>query len=341
MGGDRNGVSTLLRRARAAGDRIRHRHSLFAVFGTLVLAMAAACDPASHIGKKRAADAILASPSFKAPKVAHVPRILSVQVGSAIPGSVAATASHAGELFNLDQIATLDAAVAVLQARGRVQVEDFMNPVQQPMSPPVMQPEPLPPPPVADSASTRDSSQGDAAAQRDSAVRLAAALPPAPAPVIEDWVHTLRITPRPQLETDLLSADDDDDAESTPTPANPSFSHLGRTPGWKLAIGTRELVKILDIRGAKDDGVQAEEGEAVVDFLWRWRATPAGDAFDAQAPEFQSLPESVRRAAGASGLRMDTAQPQWSRATLRHTPSGWEVKAVDWKYGEGRTLEQK
>ena len=331
-------MSTLLTETRAAGDRIRRRHALLTLFGSLTLAAVTACDPASRLGKKRAAETILASASFKAPKLAHLPRVLSVQVGSAIPGSVASISSHAGELFNLDQIAALDAAVAVLQARGRVQVEDFMNPVQQVVTAPITQPEPPPPPPTAgDSAGSRDST-----ARRDSAGRAATPLPPPPpAPVIEDWVHTLRITPRQQLETDLLSVDDDDDAEPDPTPTNPAFSNFGRTPGWKLAIGTRELVKILDIRSAKDEGVQAEGGEAVVDFLWRWRATAAGDAFDTQAPEFQSLPESVRRAAGASGLRMDTAQPQWSRATLRSTPKGWEVKAVDWKYGEGKTLEQK
>ncbi|HKO15075.1 MAG TPA: hypothetical protein VJU87_02495 [Gemmatimonadaceae bacterium] len=278
----------------------------------------------ASLGKQRAGEVIRGSAAFTAPKFAHIPRVLSVHAGGGIPGSVGALPSRAGEMFGLDQMAGVDAAVAVLQARGRVQVEDFLNAV--PSAAPVV----YTPPPPPDSGAANDSTAPAAAA-------------PVFTPPPSEWVHTLRITPRPQLDSALLSPDDGEDdgggGADVPASAGMSVTSVGRTPGWKLAIGTREFGRVLAVYEANGDGVHVDPDEAVVDFTWHWRLTAAGDAFDGQGPEFQSLPESVQRAAGARGLRLDTSQPQWSRATLRKLGKDWTVKTVDWSYGQGRTIE--
>jgi hypothetical protein len=86
--------------------------------------------------------------------------------------------------------------------------------------------------------------------------------------------------------------------------------------------------------------VKVPPGEALVDFLWRWRTSAGAEPFDASSPEFQSLPPAVQRAALQQHVRIDSSQPIWSRAHLKKTPNGWSVEEVDWRYGEGRDHKQ-
>jgi hypothetical protein len=143
------------------------------------------------------------------------------------------------------------------------------------------------------------------------------------------------VTPTAKLDPDALSIDDGDDDDSTQ--AEPMIRSFGpavlRTPGWKLAIGSREFVKVLDVFDAKDKNVDLAPGELAVDFEWRWRPSSVGDVFDTGSSEFQTLPDVVRQAVKAGGVTLETAQPLWSRATLRRTSTGWVVKAIDWAYG--------
>jgi hypothetical protein len=301
-----------------------HARSLLAqllLLPTLLLS-AGACEPGNHLAPTDAAAVIRSAPQFIAPKLIHLPRVLTVRTGGdqpLLPG-----AAQASEMFGLDQIAAIDAAVAVVKARGEVSIETFVKSIPGPVIY-------APPPPVP--------VQPDSGSQTDSGPPPPP--PPAPAPIRgpESWEHTLRITPLAVLSAALAPGEGDDGGDD---PAEPPAARvpISRAPGWTLTLGTREFVRVLQVHGPNDHTVKVAAGEALVDFLWRWRPSPGAEPFDASSPEFQSLPPAVQRATAQQRVRIDSSQPLWSRAHLAKTPAGWSVFEVEWRYGEGRDLRQ-
>lgn len=303
----------------------------------------AACGGPS-LSSTDAASALRTSSAFKSAKLAYLPRVIAIPADGLGPSA----ASREGEAVTLEQLAMVDPVVAVLRARAEVEIEDFVSaaPGAQAAIPRLKPPAPPDSVPAAKKDSSRKDSTGgpssaDSAAlrkaQRDTTTYVAltpqTSAPPAPS-LTQAWTHTLRVTPAQKLENAQLAPDDGDDNADSPRPVYGGTS-VARTPGWTFAIGTRELLKIIDVsdRPRMRDSIP---GDVLVEFSWRWRPTAAGALFDAESAEFQSLPRTVQEAAQRGDLRLD-AGPQWSRAMLARTPGGWRVTRVEWKYGEGRT----
>ena len=310
------------------------------------LVVATACG-GPKISKQKAAAVIQASVAYKSPRLVYVPRVLAIPAD----GIMSSNATREGEALTIIQIASVDPVVAVLRARDRVSIEDFVSAV--PGSTLL-----APPPKVREEPSESDSTKsandstrspndstrprGDSAKAHDDSARHHIAkppprlndpnnsAPPAP-PLAQAWVHTLRVTPRPELQTDELSSDDGDDNPESPR-VTYNTRPVGRTPGWTLAVGSREMIRILEI-GPYAPARNGPPGEARVDFLWRWRPTKPGAPFDTESAEYQSLPGEVQQAAVAAGVTLDTGSPQWSRAYLARDGAGWKVTSVDWGYG--------
>jgi hypothetical protein len=346
VGGDRDQLSAVrlvAHRPSFANTRLVLRRTILLTAAVLL----SACDRGSHLNKEQSATVVRSSALFKSRKYAGIPRVVSVTTGGTVVFDARA-ASASGEMFGLEQLAKVDPVVAALRARGRVDVEEFVSPVPTeraaPEPPPLNPTAPLPattgtgtqtdtktPPPAGSTP------QGATATAPATTIQQAAPLPPPP-PVStignKGWIHTFRVTPTAKLDADALSIDDGDDDSTQAEPMIRSFGPaVLRTPGWKLAIGSREFIKVLDVFDSKDKNVDLAPGELAVDFEWRWRPSSVGDVFDTGSSEFQTLPDVVRQAVKAGGVTLDTAQPLWSRATLHRTPAGWVVKAVDWAYG--------
>jgi len=299
-----------------------------------VLLLAAACGGAK-IKSKVAAKAVEEAPSFKSPKVLYVPRTLAIPAD----GIMSSSATREGEALNIIQIASVDPVVAVLRARDQVAIEDFVSAVPSSVM--------VPPKPVGDTTAKSDStgSPNDSTkkAAPDTTKRIAkpsnrldephTSPPPAP-PLAQAWIHTLRVTPRAQLETSELAPDDGDDNPEAPRVAYSTHS-IARTPGWTLAIGAREFVKVLEVSDYTPTHGQPA-GQAQVDFLWHWRSTHPGVLFDTESAEFQSLPKEVQAAAQTGTVTFDTSVPHWSRATLAREGAVWKVTSVDWSYGDDK-----
>jgi hypothetical protein len=304
-------------------------------YGIPLLVVAACGGP--KISKQKATSVIEAAAPFKSAKLVYVPRVLAIPAD----GIVSSTATREGEALNIIQIASVDPVVAVLRARDQVAIEDFVSAVQSSIVVP-------PPKPAEDTTANSDSTKSKSDSTKspnDSTkpVRKPPPLnqidqphtspPPAP-PLAQAWIHTLRVTPRVQLETSELAPDDGDDNPEAPRVAY-STRPIGRTPGWTLAVGAREFVRILEVAPyapTRGDPL----GEARVDFLWRWRATRPGTLFDTESAEFQSLPKEVQQAALTGGITIDTSSPHWSRAILDRDGAGWKVTNVDWAYGDDK-----
>lgn len=281
---------------------------------------------------------IESTPVFKTAKVVYVPRQVAIPA-SGLGNSLAA---RQGEALTLIEIASVDPVVAVLRARDWVTIEDFVSAVPGSV---------VEPPPPASDTTTSDSTtspndstkarKDSTKVPRDSVKRAPAApqrldqphtSPPPMPPLAQQWQHTIRVTPRPQLLSSDLAPDD---GEETPEPRI-TYSGLpvARTPGWTLAIGNREIVRILNVLSYSPARGEPA-GEAQVDFLWRWRPTKDGDPFDTESAEFESLPREVQQAALTGTITMDGTM-HWSRATLARDGKSWKVTNVNWPYGDDK-----
>jgi hypothetical protein len=312
---------------------------------TLCVAFVVACG-GPRISKQKATAIIEATNAYKSPKLVYLPRVLAIPAD----GIVSSNATREGEALNIIQIASVDPVVAVLRARDRVTIEDFVSAVPGSNM--------LPPPKPARDTTTADSSRapndstrsasdstgprGDTTkAQNDSTryhlakpqprLNQPSTSPPPEPPLAQAWVHTLRVTPRPPLQTDELAPDDGEDNPESPRVTYNARS-VGRTPGWTLAIGVREMIRVLEI-GAYTPTRSDPPGEARIDFLWHWRPTKPGAPFDTESAEYQSLPGEVQQTAIEGGVTLDTSSPHWSRAYLARDGKGWKVTSVDWNYG--------
>lgn len=319
-----------------------------AVTPILVLALAA-CSRAP-LANDKAAAVLQSAAEFKAGKVVYLPRVLAIPA----EGIGSSAASREGEALNIIQIASVDPVVAVLRARGRVGIEDFVSAVEGSIVIPV---------PKTDSASDTTAAKRDTTPKTalDSArvARIVDSIlkaggdtakpkpkpkpislnethtsPPPVPPLAQAWVHTLRMTPRPELQTSELTPDDGDDNPESPRVTYPT-KPVARTPGWVLLVATHEFMRVLGVAAYTPSRTEAP-GEARVDFLWRWHPTKPGALFDTESAEFQSLPGEVQQAALNGTVTLDATTIHWARATLARDGAAWKVTSVNWAYGDDK-----
>lgn len=289
-----------------------------------------------RLSKQAASGVIQSTAEFKIGKLVYVPRVVAIPAD----GIVSSTATREGEALNIIQIASVDPVVAVLRARDRVAIEDFVSAVPTSVVIPVK-----PDTGVADSTkakndstkSKNDSTKAPADSvkpkPKPSLNETHTSPPPAP-PLAQQWVHTIRMTPRPALMTSDLAPDDGDDNPENPRVAY-STMPVGRTPGWTLNIGTREFMRILDV-AAYTPARGEPTGDLRVDFLWRWHPTKPGALFDTESAEFQSLPKEVQQAALSGSVTIDASTIHAARATVLRDGNAWKVTSVSWVYGDDK-----
>jgi hypothetical protein len=295
----------------------------------------------SKVSKQNAGSVVQNAPAFKTTRVVYLPRTIAIPANS-IGNSLAA---RQGEALTLIEIASVDPVVAILRARDQVAIEDFVSAVPGSIV--------LPPPPDSGKADStkgpndstkakKDSTKGSqdsTKALRDTIRRQSLAIdqphtsPPPVPPLAQEWVHTIRMTPRSKLQGSELAPDDGEDNPESPR-VDYTTHPLDRTAGWTLAVGTRELIKVLDVVSYKPNAGDPP-GEMQIDFLWRWKPTKRGELFSTESAEFQSLPLEVQQAALSGSVTID-ATTHWSRATVARDGNAWKVTRMDWTYGNDK-----
>jgi hypothetical protein len=310
--------------------------------GHFVLVFLFAACGGPRLSKQSAETVIEGSAEFKVGKLLYVPRVVAIPAD----GIVASTATREGEALNIIQIASVDPVVAILRARDRVTIEDFVSAVPGSIvQPPKPSADTTPKPDTTKAAKDSTKSRTDSTKAPNDSTRPKpkpsslkdnqpqTSPPPAP-PLAQAWVHTLRVTPRAQLQTSELTPDDGEDNPEAPRVAY-STQPIGRTPGWTLSVGARDFMRVLEI-----DAYTPAHGEpradTRVDFLWRWRPTKPGAPFDTESAEFQSLPREVQQAALTGAITIDASTVHWARATLLRDGAAWKLTSVNWGYGDDK-----
>ncbi|MET0650749.1 MAG: hypothetical protein ABW208_29420 [Pyrinomonadaceae bacterium] len=100
---------------------------------------------------------------------------------------------------------------------------------------------------------------------------------------------------------------------------------------WTIPVARRELVEVTGLTGG-----EGESKTARVEYTWRWKPLGLGTNFDMTSPDYQRLPESVRRSPGgasfADALRgvgqvtfFEGGKLQKGSAVLQKYDNGWRV----------------
>ena len=293
----------------------------------LLILLAACAGP--RLSKDSAERTIESTPEFKAGKLLYVPRVLAIPAD----GIGSSTATREGEALNIIQIASIDPVVAVLRARDRVAIEDFVSAV----------PGSIVLPPKMDTTTKTDTTKTDSTkSEASDTVKIKpkpsldethTSPPPAP-PLAQAWVHTLRVTPRATLQGTELAPDDGEENSEAPR-VSYGAQVIGRTPGWTLSIGTRDFMRVLEVAAYAPTRGEPR-GDTRVDFLWHWRPTKPGALFDTESAEFGSLPREVQQAALTGAITIDATTVHWARATLARDGASWKVTSVKWVYGDDK-----
>jgi hypothetical protein len=126
-----------------------------------------------------------------------------------------------------------------------------------------------------------------------------------------------------------------DAQEERPPMAAYGWNRVQREIGWRVPIGTRELLHVDRIHNWRDVNENIPVNEVAVDFTWRWVPNASGDAFDSESETFRSMPDSVQDAARSFGARMNTGAAMQSRAYLRRDGDRWQLHVIQWSYGRG------
>jgi hypothetical protein len=157
-------------------------------------------------------------------------------------------------------------------------------------------------------------------------------------------MHHLVVTPA-HIDSTSLLADEGHSAydtqetidaqEERPPIMSYGSNEVKREPGWRVAIGTRELIQVEQLHNWRDANENIPVNELAVDFTWRWIPNDFGDAFDSSSESFQSLPDSVQEAARSFGARMNTGATMRSRAFLQRDGVTWKLRVIQWSSGRG------
>lgn len=139
---------------------------------------------------------------------------------------------------------------------------------------------------------------------------------------VEEYDHFIYVAPT----AEALATGDFIDDEDPPTVA--PFLRISKTPGWRVALARREVVRTTKIVDHSEATETVPFGSAHVHFEFRWRPTSTGDTFDQGRDDFLTL----RRAAftAARRLDIDSRVPIAATATFRRDTAGkWRVVQID------------
>ena len=141
------------------------------------------------------------------------------------------------------------------------------------------------------------------------------------------YAHTLYVSPRPALlAMNGFEADEESEANSE----NAGTIDITITPGWRLPVATRELLRVVGVASPT-----RIESRFHASFCWRWKATRDGEVFDVGSDAYDALPQNVwsdlsPTESSRSRAAFFTGEPHLGEAYLARMKGRWEVNGIAW-----------
>lgn len=137
------------------------------------------------------------------------------------------------------------------------------------------------------------------------------------------YIHILTVTPANSVSPELF-------VESDEPGTDQSWSHVRRTPGWRVTLGRRELVKVGQVIDSSSPiAEKLSPGYVLANFDFHWIPTEIGKLFDQGSLAFDDLPRELQVATANAG-DLDSRANYSGRAWLTRDKNGdWRVTLID------------
>ena len=137
------------------------------------------------------------------------------------------------------------------------------------------------------------------------------------------YMHILTISPAGTASPDLFT-------ETNEPGTDPAWNAARKTPGWRVTLGRRELVRVgRVIDSSSPVAERLSPGYVLAEFEFRWIPTEVGSLFDQGALGFDDLSVDMQRATIYAG-DLDTRASYAARAWMTRDKKGeWQVTLFD------------
>jgi hypothetical protein len=137
------------------------------------------------------------------------------------------------------------------------------------------------------------------------------------------YYHILTVTPSSDASSDLF-------VESDEPASGPSWSPIRKTPGWRVTLGRREVIKVWQVIDSSSPMAdKLSPGYVLASFDFHWIPTEIGKLFDQGSLAFDDLPRELQAATISAG-DLDSRASYAARAWLTRDKTGaWRVTMID------------
>lgn len=143
-----------------------------------------------------------------------------------------------------------------------------------------------------------------------------------PDPGTGGYSHIITVTPASDAAPDLFTETDEPGTD-------PTWQHIRKTPGWRVTLGRRELVRVWQVNDASSPNEKLSPGYVIARFDFHWIPTDIGKLFDQGDISFDDLPRDLQVASVNAG-DLDTRKTYAGQAWLTRDNTGeWKVTMFD------------
>lgn len=139
------------------------------------------------------------------------------------------------------------------------------------------------------------------------------------------YSHVLSVTPAEGIAPELFIETDD-------LPIAPPWQQIQirKTPGWRVTLGRREIVKVTEILDSSSPNAdRLSPGYVQASIVFKWIPTDIGKLFDQGSFGFDDLPRDLQ-VASANAADLDTRATYSGRAWMTRDKDGvWKVTLFD------------
>ena len=242
------------------------------------------------------------SSKFRTPHVVYVPKQLVLiprVVGTADGASVSGMMNAAYRSPSLDPaaIAHIDGTVALMRAAGFVSVFDASNAV-----------------------TISQAALQNALIEENGQMSIYAGDRPR---TFDLYGHVITVQRR-DLPADVAKFWRDDEDGPPDDDYYHGFTGIRATPGWRVEVARRALVRIDEILDETSINDPVAKGELLVKFTYRWEPTESGEVFVPGTDANKALPDYFRYLSSLGGGAMREREVH-AHLVLKKTDKGWKI----------------